>query len=152
MKLDFDTIEFWTNIVPQDKKTLTAQMFSLFPQVVGSRSGKYNLVALWLLKNKMIIIPNFRDVFSAGGRVEKNLFNNKILVSAALHRLEEYTSEIKKYLQNNDNIHEIRSVWNKEDLEGKQTLSFWKKLVIREIQHDFNNKSITAEEFINSII
>ena len=77
MKLDFDTIELWTNVVPKDKKTLTAQMFSLFPQVVGSRSDKYNHAALWLLKNKMIIIPNFRDVFSAGGRVEKNLFKNR---------------------------------------------------------------------------
>ena len=64
MKLDFDTIEFWNNLNRSDKKTLTVQMFALFPRVLGRHGDKYNKPSLWLIKEKMIINNHIRDCFT----------------------------------------------------------------------------------------
>lgn len=151
MKLDFDTIEFWNNLNSKDKRILTGQMLALFPEVFGKRSDKYNRPALWLIEKKMTILPNFRDIFSAGGKKIKILNKITVSISAVIHKLEEFSDEIKSYLKNNENLDEIRTVWKIKELQHGQTLDYWKKKVHTEIKREFESINVAPEKYIDSL-
>lgn len=152
MKLDFDTIEFWNNLNRSDKKTLTAQMFALFPRVLGRRGDKYNKPSFWLIKKKMIINNHIRDCFTAGSNVDRTINGNIYKIPSVLKRLEEFFKEIKSYLENPKNIKEIRKEWEKSEIDVSLTLDYWEKCIIREIEQYFGDLSFPAKEYYNHFI
>jgi len=152
MKLDFDTIEFWNNLNRSDKKTLTVQMFALFPRVLGRHGDKYNKPSLWLIKEKMIINNHIRDCFTAGSNVVRTINGKIYKIPSVLKRLEELFKEIKTYLENPKNIKEIRKEWGKSEIKVSLTLDYWEKCIIREIEQYFGDLSFPAKDYYNHFI
>ncbi len=69
-------LRLWNTLSEEEKKRYTATGFALFPEVFSQRSAQqYHRYVLWLATHCSIIIPNVRDLFSAGGKVRPVLQN-----------------------------------------------------------------------------
>ena len=60
------TVKLWNTLSITDRFYLKSLMFILFPEVVNR---DYRNAALWLASAKGIVVPNIRDLYSAGGTV-----------------------------------------------------------------------------------
>lgn len=58
-----------TDLEPDETIDLRNQMFALFPTVFSKSSNKYREAVVWLLEKHSVVLPSFRDKFSAGGKV-----------------------------------------------------------------------------------
>ena len=63
-------IRIWNNLPQNEKQELKNSSMIFFPELFGSRSDKFNRVAIWLATRKSIVCPNIRDLFTAGGKVD----------------------------------------------------------------------------------
>lgn len=62
------TLCLWSSITSEEKNSLTAQIFILFPEVIESN---FNNAALWLCAAKGVLNTHMRDAFTAGGRLTR---------------------------------------------------------------------------------
>lgn len=59
-------LKFWKDLLPEIKESIKVEMLVASPSIV---EGKYEYACQWLLQQKGVICPSFRDNFSAGGQV-----------------------------------------------------------------------------------
>lgn len=66
-------IRLWSALSIDEKENLISKSMVLFPETLNPPSSprKYNRVTLWLCSYCQIVMPNIRDVFSAGGKITK---------------------------------------------------------------------------------
>lgn len=64
-------ISLWNNLSVDEKKKLKAMCMILFPEAINPKGGqkKYNQTTLWLCSYKQIVMPNIRDLYTAGGKI-----------------------------------------------------------------------------------
>ncbi len=100
-------------------------MLVLFPYDIIH--GRYQLAALWMCTRFSVIMPNMRDIFSAGGKVEK-LGESKLSdkMPQILRRLYGYRSEVVALLKHMDEgmLADIADNWDEADLL-KAPLDAW---------------------------
>lgn len=61
-------VRFWRDLSYEEKINNQAQIFILFPEVLGSN---YDNASLWLCTTRGVLNPHIRDTFTAGGTVDK---------------------------------------------------------------------------------
>lgn len=65
-------IRLWNSISMQEKRDLLAKCLILFPETMSPKpqNNKYNQATLWLCSYCQVVMPNIRDIFSAGGTIK----------------------------------------------------------------------------------
>lgn len=93
-------VRLWNAVPMSERKELLAKCLILFPETLNPKRGykKYNQATLWLCSYCQVVMPNIRDVFTAGGRIvsvdgielEKSvsqIFNTVVECSDVVRRL-----------------------------------------------------------------
>ena len=73
VRIDSKYIRFWSELTAEERRRLSIQMFSLFPQVLGpGSSDKYNPVSMWLVTTKQIINIQYQAIILIINQEMKN--------------------------------------------------------------------------------
>lgn len=70
-------IRLWNSLSKEEKIEVKLMAYCRFPEIFGASKGKFNRVNLWLATIQGIVVPNVRDLFSAGGQQIMS-FENRI--------------------------------------------------------------------------
>ncbi len=94
-------VSLYNDLNTDEKEKINILMFVLFPADI--LNGKYQRAALWMCTRFSVIIPNIRDIFSAGGQI-MNLggltFSRKL--PQVIRRMYNYRAEIVALLKHID--------------------------------------------------
>lgn len=95
-------VRHFSSLTPKEKQHIVAEMFLLFPTIIGNTStDKFINVSLWLCTYHYILASNLRDYFSAGGKIKYvDGVKLKNPIPAIIGRVVNNSSIIKKLLQN----------------------------------------------------
>lgn len=98
-------IQMWSSLSSEEQKILLADCFILFPCVINPVSSpvKYTQITLWLCSYNQVLVPNVRDLFTAGGRITH--VNGEALKNPIPHvfaKVIEHSQLIKDILDNAD--------------------------------------------------
>lgn len=94
-------IVIWNSLETERKRELKAQCMILFPEALDPAPShtKYNNTTLWLCSCNQVVVPNVRDLYSAGGSITH--VNGKKLprpVAQVFNMIVEYSDTIKEML------------------------------------------------------
>lgn len=85
-------VGFWADLSRELKRRYQAEVLILFPQVAKSQ---YKEASLWLVTARSVVVPNMRDLFSAGGQIsEVDGVKLKAPVAQIYRRLVESRDEV----------------------------------------------------------
>lgn len=122
-------IKTWEEVIEEERKTIFAKAFVLFPELISSKGAKkYKRLSKWLAANYSIVDSSLRDRFTAGGRVDLTVggksFKNmpRIYESFQLH-IDQFYSSIKE-----TSLEELRLYWETYIPQSDNTierLDFW---------------------------
>lgn len=96
-------VKLWNTLPEQEKKELKAKCLILFPEILSVKQSadKYHQAILWLCSYCQVVVPNIRDLFSAGGRIKS--VNGVVLKESKpkiLKNIVELSDEVKRLLIN----------------------------------------------------
>lgn len=96
-------VSLWNNLSADEKRRLRAMCMILFPEAMNPKGGqkKYNQTTLWLCSYKQIVMPNIRDLYTAGGKITS--INGKrldIALPQVFNQILVFSDLIKKMLEN----------------------------------------------------
>lgn len=121
-------IKPYRTIHPQAKKEIKARMMILFPEIfIQNSSSKYERAAAYLISTYNLVLPSFRDEFSAGGRAVVMIQNKKYKLPKVYKKLFELAPLIQKMIHS-INKEELFQYWKTEKIE-KDRLGQWKLLL-----------------------
>ncbi len=65
-------IRLWNSLSLKERQYLLAMCLILFPETINPQKStkKYNQATLWLCSYRQVVMPNIRDIFSAGGQIK----------------------------------------------------------------------------------
>lgn len=122
-------LRLWATLSESENLIITAQMAILFPEIMNpsSKKEKYYRPALWLAACKSIVCHNFRDSFTAGGKIAKR--NGSTLAKPLPHiyyTLHKIYPRVKHFLLDNyESISDYVSEYNPELLDSKDKIKTW---------------------------
>jgi hypothetical protein len=123
------TVRMWSTLTADEQDNLKVAMFVLFPEIIaGNPRKKYERAVLWLASRHGVVNPSFRDIFSAGGKVDSasRIFNHVKNFSHKIHN-KILSTEAETLMES----------WNVQNLQ-RDRLSQWLVLAA-------NRQSQTAE-------
>jgi hypothetical protein len=133
-------IDIWKNL-PQDYKSeLMIKSMIYFPEIFSQSSDKFARIAIWLVKEKSIVCPNLRDIFTAGGKKDfeyKNISIKK-LPKIQFNLLHNFQGIISLILETDDE--KLSEFWNKPTSE-KTKIEDWIELILT------NSNFVLEEKF-----
>ncbi len=98
------TVRLFSTLENEEKERVRVLLYTMFPEILGNSSDKYNNPSLFLLTRYGIINPSFRDMFSAGGQIELPLNTGTLVkMPAAFGRILKYKDLILETLQKTSN-------------------------------------------------
>jgi hypothetical protein len=128
-------IRLWKAVKSQEKKTLIASAFALFPsQILRAPRADYSSFALWLIQRHSILHSNVRDDFSSGGRLASLEFGDGMLrdVPQVFLALRSHLSEIFRVIREDlsaeDWSHNYQCDLEESDTPDKR-LGMWRLIV-----------------------
>ena len=64
-------IRMWNALSAEERQRLLAMCLILFPETLSPRQSptKFNQSAMWLCSYYQVVVPNIRDLFTAGGKI-----------------------------------------------------------------------------------
>lgn len=95
-------VTLWNTLSIDKKHELKCMCMILFPEALTPKQfkAKYDQTSLWLCSYNQVIMPNIRDLYSAGGSIthvdERRL---KKPVAQVFYQIVEFAPDIKKILQ-----------------------------------------------------
>ncbi len=96
-------VSLWNNIPKSEKNRLKAMCMILFPEALNpnGKQNKYYQTTLWLCSYKQIVMPNIRDLYSAGGKITHiNGERLKIKLPQIFNQIITFSDTIKEMLEN----------------------------------------------------
>lgn len=138
-------LSLWSTLTSEQKNFYTVRGYALFPEILGSRSKKYERFALWLVTDCSILNTNLRDQFSAGGRVDvettNGVFHN---MPAVFGRIAKNKELIKETILASD-IDMLLDCWNLARIQGDR-LDVWCNLVANHAgtYNDISSKNVLS--------
>ena len=98
-------VRLWKSLNAEMQNDLLAKCMILFPEALNPKQSptKYNQTTLWLCSYSQVVMPNIRDLYSAGGQIVA--VNGEILsipVAQVFARIVKFADRIKKMLQSPD--------------------------------------------------
>lgn len=97
----------------------------LFPEIFGSSQLKFDRVAAYFLASRNVILSNFRDIYSASGKVTITIKKKRLRIPRVYWNLFQGAELIAKII---DQIEEkeLLECWNLAE-RPKNVLDYWKK-------------------------
>ncbi|MBQ4315022.1 MAG: hypothetical protein IJC21_06255 [Lentisphaeria bacterium] len=93
-------ISFWSDLSTDKKHALMGYLLFLFPEVFSERSTtKYKRLIIWLVKNHSIVSACMRDDFSAGGRIELDIYGQKISLPQIINCLLKHIDSFRQAIE-----------------------------------------------------
>ena len=121
-------INIWNNLTSIEQSDFVIKAMVIFPEIFGHRQDKYSRFAIWLIKNEGVVCPNVRDAFTAKGRSDIFLNNNKYKdVPRIFINLFENIGSVIEILANTSAV-ELSEYWNMKTNERKK-IQDWIKIV-----------------------
>lgn len=121
------TVKLFSSLNNQEKEEILVILYTMFPQILGKGSDKYNKPALYLMTRFGVVNPSFRDMFSAGGQVDCKTKSGVIVkMPAAFGRIAKYKDLIKETLLE-ASVETLTENWNIA-LDGRDRLLQWCEL------------------------
>lgn len=118
-------VSLYNDLSPAIKDKINIRMFILFPFDIIH--GKYQRAALWMCTRFSVIMPNMRDIFSAGGKIEhlgKLALPEKM--PQVLQRIYNYRMDIIALLKHLDQQTRADIAYNWDDMDlQKPPLNAW---------------------------
>lgn len=143
-------IRLWNTLSLEEKRSLLAKCMILFPEALNpaKRPDKYNQTTLWLCSYQQVVMPNIRDLYSAGGRIThvdgKKLKKN---VPQVFNQIIQHIDLIRDMLQNpTKEMMMLISDYNPILLKGNDLFSNWLDICCGFIQ----NEEVRLKEWIKS--
>lgn len=135
-----------------EKEKINVLMFVLFPYDVIH--GKYQQAALWMCTRFSVIMPNMRDIFSAGGKI--NVLGKSVLPGRfpqVLQRIYNHRADIVALLKHPDQqtIADIAYNWTDNDL-SKEPLEAWLDKVNDAFKQHNKLKSLDIREIFADVL
>lgn len=116
------TVRLWNTLSIKEKFYLKSLLFVLFPEVVNR---DYSNAALWLASAKGIVVPNIRDLYSAGGTVNPITWRPQTNgVPRIWKTIVDCKDEIKNIMQDNTVLPFIKE-YNPAILKGDNAYIAW---------------------------
>lgn len=144
-------LRLWATLPEDESILITAQMAVLFPEIMNpaSKKEKYYRPALWLAACKGIVCHNFRDSFTAGGKVVRR--NGSALKKPLPHvyyTLYRIFPHVKQLLNHYESIFDYISEYNSTILNSKDKLDGWISQMHNEMRPESYN--IDLKNFIET--
>lgn len=114
-------LEFWNEYKSQNDARKHG--LALFPEIFNS---DYNRFTLWMLKENSVVVPNVRDVFSAGGKYKYKGYN----LPRVFFFLEKFNREIISIIETTD-TEWLSEVWDRR-VTTRNKLSTYQELVAQQ--------------------
>ncbi len=95
-------VRLWNTLDMEEKRRLQAMCMVLFPEALNPKrdNSKYNQTSLWLCSYNQVVMPNIRDLYSAGGKIKA--VNGKLLdipVAQVFNQIVAYSDIIREMLE-----------------------------------------------------
>lgn len=94
-------VSLWNTLSIKDKRRLKCMCMILFPEALTPKQfkAKYDQTSLWLCSYNQVIMPNIRDLYSAGGSIT-HIDDHRLVKPAAqvFYQIVEHAPDIKKML------------------------------------------------------
>jgi len=135
-------IDIWKNLTKDYKSELMIRSMIYFPEIFSQSSDKFARLAVWLVKEKSIVCPNLRDVFTARGKKDfeyKNIMIKR-LPKIYFNLLDNFQLIINLILETE--VERLSELWKKPTSE-KSKIEDWIELV-------FTNSNFVLEERFDS--
>lgn len=122
-------LSLYSNLQIEEKNEIVTRMFILFPDEV--LNSDYKRAALWMCTRYSVIMPNMRDLFSAGGKINQLdgiKFSSRM--PQVLKRIYEDRKNIIALLKHPDTalLQDLAYCWTNKDL-NKDLVESWVKKV-----------------------
>lgn len=96
-------VSLWNNLPISEKRRLKAMCMILFPEALNpkGKQNKYYQTTLWLCSYKQVVMPNIRDLYSAGGKITHvNGERLKTELPQIFNQIITFSDTIKEMLEN----------------------------------------------------
>ena len=140
-------VAMWKTLSSEEKNHYIALAFAYFPEIFSNRSDKYEKLSLWLT-TQGVVLPNVRDVFSAGGKATVVIDGHKHTLPAVYGRLLSNGSQLKNILKKCDR-EILRQHWE-YPVHIKDPLACWIQIVSQYIKDKVDTP--TAKELVSELI
>lgn len=123
-------IRLWNTLSIDEKESLKAQCFALFPCVFQRSNNKFDRISLWLAAKHAIVASSLRDNFSAGGRVDI-FVNNHIYrnMPRIYYNLQKIFPAIVETIYLTD-LSVLMETWGIKLSDKDDLINKWKNLVL----------------------
>lgn len=144
------TVKLFSSLLRDEQEKIRVILYAMFPEILGSRSDKYNKASLFLLTRYGIINPSFRDMFSAGGQVDLPLRTGVLVkMPAAFGRIKKYKNLILETLRETS-AETLSENWNVA-IDDENRIGQWCELCAAQYATKGNPKYDIALEVLEKI-
>lgn len=147
-------VRIWNTLDEDEKEFLIVRGMVLFPECLATNNNpkKYNRLSLWLTTNKGVVVPNIRDIFSAGGRSDLTTRTMTYYrLPKVFSRINRYKDQIFSQIYQLD-IRDMERFWNRYEVNNPvDRIRTWIDLVVRNARHKERSKEILLNIFDISI-
>lgn len=125
-------VSLWNSLSFDERKRLKAMCMILFPEAMNPKGDKkkYNQTTLWLCSYKQIVMPNVRDLYTAGGQIT-HIDGEKLEIKLPqiINQIVSFSDYIKEMLENPSmELIMLIQNYNPSLLSGKTMWDEWLKI------------------------
>lgn len=128
-------VRLWKSLETEIQNDLLAKCMILFPEVLNPKRSptKYNQTTLWLCSYSQVVMPNIRDLYSAGGKIVE-VDGKKVVspVPQVFARIVKHADRIKEMLRNPDlEMIQLIADYNPELNDGGDRWQNWLDICLK---------------------
>lgn len=116
------------------KNTIQGQLFAFFPELFSNSSKKYERIPAYLASQHGVVMPNVRDLFSAGGQVEVTHDGQTFRVPQVVGELLRLAPRVRDSLMGVNRV-QLSNHWQKHIENFTTAEEVWLKEVDRNTLH-----------------
>ena len=148
-------VRHFSSLTLSEKHQVVAEMFLLFPSIIGNTSSdKFINVSLWLCTYHYILASNLRDYFSAGGQIRYvNEDKLKNPIPAIIGRVVNNSATIKKLLKTDEIlslVKEFNPILLKKGEEEENIYDTWIDVVEKECNSLVKTEKLPVRQWIEN--
>lgn len=142
----------WNSIDKAERDNFRLKGFALFPELLGKRQDKFDQFTLWLSVKHLVLCPNVRDVYTAGGK-------KSIIIDG--HDLIGMPSVLYRFVHNIDQIiNELLAIdlivfqeqWKMDITDRNHLVSIWVSRVVVKVSEIYSVNDFNFMEWLQDKI
>lgn len=122
-------IKPFRSLTKKDKENFLLESMIFFPEIFGKSTTKFERVAAYLIAEYNSVTANLRDVFTAGGKIQINIFDKPFKIPQLVAKLYFKSNDLKLKIFELDE-QKLKYYWRCKKVE-KNRLIQWKRILNR---------------------